>query len=431
MSNIEIGGIALIASIVLIGFRLHIGVALALAAISGLLAIIGLRGTMGVLMGTPYEFSASWELSAIPMFVLMGNIAYYTGMTDSLFRAARMWMGRLPGGLAVASNFACAGFAAASGSSLATVMSIGKIGIPEMLKYRYDPGLAGGTIAAAGNLGSLIPPSILLVLYGIFAEQSITKLFTAAIVPGLLTACVFAAMIMLRCWLNPALAPVPDERPPLRDKLLVLLEIWPLPLLVIGVLGSLYSGLVTATEAGAVGASLAIVIAALQGNLRWSALRQALVEAVFTTGSLFFIAMGAILMTRLMAFSGLPGFLSDQFQAADLSPIMLLVITCVIYLLLGCVMDSMGMMLLTLPILIPLFSDAGFDLIWFGIIVVKFVEIGLITPPLGLNVFAVKTLIPNAQLGVLFRGVGWFVAAELLIVTAMCLFPEIVTFAVR
>lgn len=430
MSNIEIGGIALVLSIVLIGFRLHVGVALALSAIGGMIAIIGTRGTMGVLKSTPYEFSASWELSAIPMFILMGNVAYHTGMTDALFRAARLWLGRLPGGLAVASNFASAGFAAASGSSLATVMSIGKIGIPEMLRYKYNPGMAGGVIAAAGNLGSLIPPSILLVLYGIFAEQSITSLFTAAIVPGILTALVFAAMIMIRCWLNPSLAPVPDEQPSLREKMEVLIHIWPLPLLVIGVMGSLYSGLTTATEAGALGAFIAFVIALVQGKLNRGAIRRALLETVYTSGSLFFIAMGAILMTRLMAFSGLPGYLSGQFTAADLSPVLLVVIVCLIYLVLGCVMDSMGMMLLTLPVMIPLFNAAGFDMIWFGIIVVKFVEIGMITPPLGINVFAVKTIMPDTPLGVLFRGVSWFLLCEIIVVALLCLFPIIVTFAI-
>lgn len=187
MSNIQIGATALLIAITLIGFRVQIGLALGGAAIIGMYFIIGAKPTMTVVTSTPFEFSASWELSAIPMFVFMGNLAFHTGMTNSLFKAARIWLGRLPGGLAIATNFSCAGFAAASGSSLATTIAMGKIAIPEMRKYGYDPGLAGGVVAAAGTLGSLIPPSILLVIYGIFAEVSITKLFVAAIIPGILT----------------------------------------------------------------------------------------------------------------------------------------------------------------------------------------------------------------------------------------------------
>lgn len=424
MSNIEVGAVALIVSIVLIGFRLHIGLALGLSAIGGMIGIVGTKGTLGIVMSTPYEFSASWELSAIPMFVLMGNIAFYTGMTDSLFKAARLWLGRLPGGLAVATNFACAGFAAASGSSLATTIAMGKIAIPEMRKYGYDAGLSGGVVAAAGTLGSLIPPSILLVLYGIFAEVSITKLFTAAVVPGLITAFVYGAMIITRAKLNPELAPLPEERPSWAEKARVLLEVWPLPLLVLAVLGSLYTGLATATEAGAVGAAMAMLIALIQGRLSVARLRQALYESVMNSGALFFIAMGAILMTRLMALSGLPYFLADQLEVYAVSPWSLLLITSLVYLVLGCVIDPIGMILLTLPVLIPMFKTAGFDLIWFGILVVKFVEVGLLTPPLGLNVYAVRTLAPDVSLAKLFRGVSWFILCEIIVIVFLCLVPE-------
>lgn len=424
MSNIEIGAIALAVSIVLIGFRLHIGLALGLSAIGGMMAIVGTKGTLGIVMSTPYEFSASWELSAIPMFVLMGNIAFYTGMTDSLFKAARLWLGRLPGGLAVATNFACAGFASASGSSLATTIAMGKIAIPEMRKYGYDPGLSGGVVAAAGTLGSLIPPSILLVLYGIFAEVSITKLFTAAVVPGLITAFVYGAMIIVRAKFNPALAPLPEERPTMAEKFRVLLDVWPLPLLVLAVLGSLYAGLATATEAGAVGAAIAMLIALIQRRLSFEALRRSLYESVMNSGALFFIAMGAVLMTRLMALSGLPYFLSDQLELYAVSPWSLLLITSLVYLVLGCVIDPIGMILLTLPVLIPMFKTAGFDLIWFGILVVKFVEVGLLTPPLGLNVYAVRTLAPDVPLSKLFRGVSWFILCEVIVIVFLCLVPQ-------
>ena len=279
-------------------------------------------------------------------------------------------------------------------------------------------------MAAAGTLGSLIPPSILLVLYGIFAEVSITKLFTAAVVPGLITAFVYGAMIIIRAKLNPALAPLPEERPTMAEKFRVLLDVWPLPLLVLAVLGSLYAGLATATEAGAVGAAMAMLIALIQRRLSFEALRRSLYELVMNSGALFFIAMGAVLMTRLMALSGRPYFLSDQLELYAVSPWSLLLITSLIYLVLGCVIDPIGMILLTLPVLIPMFKTAGFDLIWFGILVVKFVEVGLLTPPLGLNVYAVRTLAPDVPLSKLFRGVSWFILCEVIVIVFLCLVPQ-------
>lgn len=427
MSNIEIGALALFGAIVLIGLRVPIGLALGSAAIVGINFIIGTSGMFAVVKSVPYEFAASWELSAIPMFLLMGNVAYYTGMTDSLFNAARVWMGRFPGGLAIATNFSCAGFAAASGSSLATTISMGRIAIPEMRKYGYDLGLATGVVAAAGTLGSLIPPSILLVLYGIFAKVSVTKLFLAAIVPGLATAAIYAAMIMIRCAINPNLAPIPEERPTWAEKFQVLSKIWPLPLLIIGVIGSIYTGIATATEAGAVGAALSLAIALFQGRLNKTTLKNSVVESVVTTGTLFFIALGAILMVRLMAFSGLPDFIAVTLESYAVSPWTLLFITSIIFLLMGCVIDPLGMILLTLPVFLPMFQTAGFDMIWFGILIVKFVEIGLLTPPLGLNVFAVKSLEPDIPLGVIFKGVSWFLLCELIILALLCFFPGMTT----
>jgi len=424
MSNIEIGAVALLCSILMIGLRFHIGLALGAAAIVGLNFVIGTSATLAVVRSVPFEFAASWELSAIPMFLLMGNVAFYTGMTDSLFNAARVWLGRMPGGLAIATNFSCAGFAAASGSSLATTIAMGRIAIPEMRKYKYDPGLATGVVAAAGTLGSLIPPSILLVIYGIFAEVSVTKLFLAAIIPGILTAAVYAVMIIGRCIRNPELAPADDQIYTLREKVLILREIWPLPLLIFAVIGSIYTGIATATEAGALGAAMSMVIAMVQRKLTWENLRNSVAESVITTGMLFFIALGAILMVRLMAFSGLPDFLADTMSAYAVSPWTLLLMTVVIYLILGCLIDPLGMILLTLPVFLPMFEASGFDMIWFGILIVKFVEIGLLTPPLGLNVFAVRSLEPDIPLGVIFKGVSWFLACEVFVLFLLCVYPQ-------
>ncbi|GAC03764.1 TRAP transporter large permease [Paraglaciecola chathamensis] len=423
MSDIAIGSIALATAIIMIGFRVNIGLALGLTAIVGIYAIIGSSATLAVVKLVPYEFAASWELSAIPMFLLMGNIVFHSGMTDSLFSAARVWMSRLPGGLAIATNFACAGFASASGSSLATTISMGRIAIPEMRRYGYDLGLATGVIAAAGTLGSLIPPSILLVLYGIFAKVSVTKLFVAAIIPGIMTALIYSLMIMIRCKINPSLAPMPKERVNWSEKLTALRKIWPLPVLIFGVIGSIYSGIATATEAGALGAAVAFLIALIQGRLTLSKFRISVVETVATTGALFFIALGAVMMVKLMAFSSLPNEIASFIMENNIGPWQLLAITIIIFLIMGCLIDPMGMMLLALPVFLPMFQTAGFDMIWFGILIVKFVEIGLLTPPLGLNVFAVKSIEPDIPLGVIFRGVSWFIVCEAIVVAILCIFP--------
>jgi C4-dicarboxylate transporter, DctM subunit len=430
VSDLAVGLSCLGATIFLIALRVPIGLALGGVAILGMLDTAGPQATMATVKSLPFEFAANWELSAIPMFILMGAIAYQSGMTSSLFHAARVWLGRLPGGLAVASNMACAGFAAASGSSLATTVAMGRIAVPEMRKYGYDPGLATGVVAAAGTLGSLIPPSILLVIYGIFAETSIPNLFIAGIIPGILTAVVYAGMIVTRCTLDPTLAPKPDEAASTKEKLRVLAEIWPLPMLILGVLGGIYSGYATATEAGALGVVLSLAIAAARRTLSLKVLLDGLRESVHSTAAIFFIALGAMLMTRLMAYSGVPQFLAEVMGVWAVNPVLLIIATAVLYLVLGCFIDPIGMVLLTLPVLLPMFRAAHLDLVWFGILVVKFVEIGLITPPVGLNVFAVRSIAPDVPVGAIFRGTIWFLGCELFVLLLLILFPGIALFLV-
>ncbi len=263
MSNLELGFWSVGLVLVLIALRIPIGAVLGGVAFLGIVQVRGLDVAFGLIKETPFEFSAKWSLSAIPMFLLMGSIAHNSGISAALFRAARLWFSGLPGGLAVATNLACAGFAAASGSSVATAAAMGRIAIPEMLKQGYDKALATGVVASAGTLGSLIPPSILFVLYGVFAEVSIVKLLIAGVFPGLLTAAVYMVMIIGRCWINPSLAPKVElgEGEHLRAvRLQALAAVWPLVALIVGIIGGLYAGIVTPTEAGAAGAFLAVVI---------------------------------------------------------------------------------------------------------------------------------------------------------------------------
>jgi tripartite ATP-independent transporter DctM subunit len=428
VSNLVIGFSGFAAIVVLIGLRVPVGLALGLVALVGIVLILGVDIALSLLRVLPFDFVANWDLSALPMFLLMGSIAHRSGMTTHLFEAARLWFGRLPGGLAVATNFACAGFAAASGSSLATAMAIGRITLPEMLKHRYDPGLATGVVACGGTLGVLIPPSIIMLIYGIFAEVSVARLFIAGILPGILTAVIYALQIVIRCWLNPELAPAIAGRPTWGERFAVLIDVWQLPVLVLVVIGGIYTGLATPTEAGAFGAFVALLVAIIQRRMTLAIFREAAREAIVSTASLFFVAIGAVLLTRFMAFSGVPVFLGQQIAEFAVSPLFLILGVSLVYLLLGMFLDPLGMMLLTLPVLLPMLDAVDIDLIWFGVLLVKFIEIGLITPPVGLNVYGVKVIVPDIPLGTIFRGAGWFLLSEIVIVALLIAFPEISLF---
>lgn len=429
MSDLAVGLSSIPVLLVLLALRVPIAMALGGVSLLGLLIIRGPRATLAMFGSMPMEFGASWTLSAVPMFVLMGAVAYHTGLTHGLFTAARAWLARLPGGLAVATNLASAGFAAASGSSLATCAAMGRIAIPQMLKAGYDPALASGCVAAAGTLGALIPPSILFVLYGWFTETSIAALLLAGILPGLLTALVYSLMIVLRCRANPSLAPSVEAENSLNEKVKALVDIWPIPLLVLGVIGSLYSGLATATEAAALGSIFAILIALGRRTLSWKAAKESIQETLISTSSIFFVAIGALLLTRFLAFAGVPAFLANQISVLGVEPIFIILGLSVMYLILGCFLEPLGLMLLTLPVIFPVFETAGIDPIWAGVLVVKYLEIGMITPPVGLNVYVVKGVVGETiPLPTIFRGVMWFLAAEVVIMGILIAFPEISTF---
>lgn len=426
MDNLTIGFAGVGVIMVLLAVRVPIAVALGTVSFAGICIVRSPTAALGMVGSLPFDFAASWELSAVPMFLLMGSVAFHTGLTASLYGAARLWLNRLPGGLAVASNFAAAGFAAASGSSLATAAAMGRLAIPEMLKYGYDKALATGTVAAAGTLGALIPPSIAFVIYGWFTEQSVGRLLMAGLLPGLLTAAIYALMIIARCAADPSLAPRVDIAVDWRARWQALLRIWPLPLLIVGVIGSIYGGLATPTEAGALGASFALVIGAAQGRLTAKAFLDSLSEALRTTASIFFVAVGAILLTRFLAMAGLPAFMASQVGAMQLDVLWLVIAMSLIYVVLGMFLDPLGLMLLTLPVFLPAFKVLEVDLIWIGVIVVKLIEIGLLTPPVGLNAYVVKGVVGDAvPLSTIFRGLTWFLLCELVIMILLIGFPQI------
>ncbi|TDE35652.1 TRAP transporter large permease [Antarcticimicrobium sediminis] len=426
MSGTVIALIFLGLLLVLLVVRVPIAIALITTSVGGIAALRGMDTLWAVVGKLPYDFAAHWSLSAIPMFLLMGTIAFRGGLTASLFSACRIWFGRLPGGLAIAANFASAMFAAASGSSLATAAAMGRIAVPEMLKSGYQPGLATGTVAAAGTLGAMIPPSIAFIVYGWYTGVPIGQLLIAGILPGILTAVAYSATVVIRVLIDPSLAPRSTERPTWGQSLSAFVSVWPIPVLIFAVIGLLYSGFTTATEAGAIGAVAALLICALRGTLTLDVVRNSIRDAVTSTTSILIIAVGASLLSKFLVLAGLPQTMGRIVTEGEATVFMVIGFTVVLYLVLGMFLDPIGVMLVTLPILLPVFDALDLNLIWMGVVVVKLIEIGLLTPPVGLNVYVVKSVVdPRIPVEEIFKGVMWFLAAEVVITALLIFIPEI------
>lgn len=426
-TEIGLGGIAVL--LILILLRVPIGISLITVSFGGIWMLLGARPAWGILTAIPYDFASSWALTSVPMFLLMGFFCYQAGLTTGLFDAARKWLSVLPGGLAIASIFGSAGFAAVTGSSVACAAAMGKIAVPEMMRYGYDSRLATGTVAAAGTIGALIPPSIIMIIYGIFAQVPITQLFLGGIVAGLLTALGYVAVVTIVSLLRPEMAPPVEERVSLSERVAALAEVWPVLLLIAGVFGGLFSGIFTPTEAGAAGALLSVIIAAFKRTLTWTAFRDALDETARTTAAIFVIAIGASLLTRFLTLSGAAKFLSAYVISLGADPLMLMLGIALMYLVLGMFLEPIGAMLLTIPVLLPIMDSTGLSLVWFGVVLTKFLEIGMITPPIGLNVFVIKGVVGDlVSTTRIFHGVLWFLLADLIVVALLMAFPEIVLY---
>lgn len=429
MSELQIAGLFIGALFFLILMRIPIGISLIAVSFAGLWSMFNWNIAWGSLGIVPYNFANSWVLSSIPAFLLMGFICYHTRLTQGLFSAAQVWLSGLPGGLAIASVFGCAGFAAVTGSSVACSAAMGKIAVPEMMRQRYSAELATGTVAAAGTIGALIPPSILMILYGIISRQSVSQLFLGGLVVGLITLAAYILLILMRVKLNPDLAPAVDSSATRAEKFRALGQTWPVILIVVGVFAGLFGGAFTPTEAGAIGAVLSALVAILNRSMTFKALRNAVVETITTTAALLIIAVGASLLTRFLALSGIGDALSSSILSFGVSPVLIMLGVVLVYLLLGMMLEPVGAMLLTLPIMLPLVDDTGYSLLWFGVVLVKLLEIGMITPPMGMNVFVIKGVVGNlASLTTIFKGVFWFVIVDLLIVALLIAFPAIVLF---
>lgn len=425
MSELQIAGASLAVIVILVLLRMPIAIALLAVSFGGIWTAYGYPIAAAMLTSVTFDFSTHSSLGSIPMFLLMGFVAYYAQMTEQLFNFARASvLRRLPGGLAVASIGGAAMFSAVTGSSLACAAALGRIAVPEMLRAGYQPALATGVIAAAGTLGSLIPPSLVLLLFGIFAEVPISTLFIGAIVPGLLTALAYSLMVVLRVWANPALAPRPSEAELAAIGKTGLREIWPVMLLIFCVFGGLFAGFFTATEAGAVGAMLSIVIAAAKGRLSWTVAKRSVADTIVSSASILIIAMSATFFASFLALTQLPAHISQTVADMQLGPVALMIAVFLLYLVLGMFLEVLGIMLLTLPVLLPLFETMDISLIWVGVLLTKYLEMGLITPPVGLNVFVIKSVVGRTvPTYVIFRGIGWFVATDVLVVALLIAFP--------
>lgn len=429
MSDVAIGLTGLGALFVLIALRIQIGVALIAVSFVGLWVLKNWNVAWGSLGVIPYQFAANWVLSSIPMFLFLGFISFHTNLTAGLFRAARAWMSVLPGGLAIAAIFGSAGFAAVSGSSLACSAAMGRIAVPEMMKHKYHPELATGTVAVAGTIGAMIPPSIILILYGVIAQVSVAQLFLGGIAAGVLTAIGYVAVVLIRVRLNPELAPMRDEPVTMAERFYALKDTWPILMVMLGIFGGLFSGIFTPTEAGAVGAFLACIVATLRGEMTLSRFMQAARETMTTTASLIIIAVGASLLTRFLVLSGAGDYLSEAIIAIGANPVLLLAGIILVYLVLGMFLEPIGSMLLTLPIILPVVDQTGWSLLWFGVVLTKLLEIGMITPPIGMNVFVIKGVVGDlVKTSAIFRGVMWFILMDLLVLLLLSAAPQLILF---
>ena len=421
MDPVTIGLLCLVGLLALIALRVPIGASLIAVSVVGIYAIVGWRPAVSMLSTIPYTGSASWTLSSIPMFLLMGYIAYHSGLTKGLFEAARVWWSWLPGGLAIASLAGASGFAAVSGSSVACSAAIGRIAIPEMKANNYDLRVATGSVAAGGTIGALIPPSIILILFGIQSNTSIHALFLGGLIVGLASLAFYIGAVLFVWWRKPERLPMVQPYT-MGDRWRKTFEIWPVLLLIIAVLGGLFGGLFTATEAGAFGAFVALLLGLARRSLTWTGFRESIVDTILASGALFIIAIGAGLFTRLVAMSGLSREVGMVVEAMGLGTTGLLLVVIVIYLCLGMFLEPIGALLLTLPLFLPLMQVHGVDTIWFGLLVAKLLEIGMITPPVGLNVFVIHSVARDyVKLEQIFAGILPFLAADLLLVAAMLL----------
>jgi len=416
--------IALAAMLVLSFLRLPIAIAMGGVGFLGLWWMRGLHPAMASATTVLYESGFEYSLTVVPLFILMGSFVTRAGMSKELYRAAHTFVGHRRGGLAMATVLACAGFGAICGSSIATAATMTRVAYPSMRDNGYSEELAVGSIAAGGTLGILIPPSTIMVLYGILTETNIGKLFAAGVLPGLIETFVLCLAVQYMCWRNPAAGPR-GPRIGWAERGRALRDVWAVAALFGVVMGGIYGGVFTATEGAGVGAFGAFLFALARRSLDWAGLLDVLVDSARTTSMLFIILVGALIFSNFVDYTSMPADLKSFVTDHHLHPLTVVAAICFIYIVLGTAMEELSVILLTIPIFFPLVIGLGFDPVWFGIIIVVVMQIGLISPPVGMNMFVVKSLLPGVSTRAIFRGVTPFVFAEILVLALLVAVPWI------
>lgn len=428
MSSIQIGFGGLIALLFLIGGGVHIAVALLVVGFGGIALVCSMDAALQLLGWMPYNSLALFAFVTMPLFILMGEFAHYTGASTAAFSTCYRLLGNLSGGLAMAVTAACALFGACSGSSIAAAATMARISYPELKKFGYDKGFSAALIAASGSLAVLIPPSVILIFYAMLTEQSLARLLLAGAFPGILSAFMYMLAIYLRVKLNPKIAPQKVHYS-WREKIRSLPSLIGILFIVVFTIGGMYIGIFTASEAAATGAALTLVMALFKRTLNFQILRKSIRMASITTCAIFFIVFGALIFGKFLSLSGVTNYVISAVSESSLPPVLVLIAILGIFLVLGCILEAASMLAVTLPVIFPIIVSVGYDPIWFGIVCVKMVEVSVLTPPLGLNIFAVKGVIgKEVPLENMFANILPFILADIVTIVLLTLFPQIALF---
>jgi tripartite ATP-independent transporter DctM subunit len=427
MTAVTTGILGIFVLIVLFLMRMPVAFAMTLVGFVGFAYLSGLEPALAILSQDIFETFSSYPLSVIPMFILMGSFAYASGISRRLYETAYAWAGQFKGGLTIATVLACSGFAAISGSTAATAATMGKIALPEMRKYGYSRTLATGTVAAAGTLGILIPPSTILIVYGIMTEESIGKLFIAGVVPGVILSLLFVAVVAFLCYRNPKLGP-PGTPTSWGEKVRSLKGIVEAVLLFVLTIGGLFLGWFSPTQAGAIGAGGALLIGLVRRQISWKVFFESGKDGLRTACMVLVIITGATVFGHFLAITTIPFLLADWVGSLPIPTLAIMAVVIFIYFIGGFFMDSMALIVVTIPIFFPLVMRLGYDPIWFGVMIVLVAEMGVITPPVGVNVFVIKGIAPDIPLEAIFKGILPFLVALILFTIVLIFFPQIATF---
>jgi len=424
MDPLTTGILGLILMLLMIAIGVPIAFSLVVMGAAGMCYVTGIGPTLAQISMIAWDKGNSFVILCVPLYILMGQLVFHTGIATDLYDFVQKWLGRLPGGLAIASVFACAGFGAVTGSSLAAVATMGAIVMPEMKKYHYSDRLATGVLSASGTLGILIPPSIIFVFYGIMTDTSIGDLFIAGIVPGIITAIFYSMNVYIQCLINPEIGPVGPAYS-WKERVSSLKKVTPVVIIFVIVIGGIYGGVFSPTEASGIGVTGVLLVTLVMRRLTWEKFKQSLLDTGVTSAMIFAILIGGYLFSRFLALTEITINLINYIQSLQLNHYLFMLCVMLFFTLLGCVLDVFGMLILTLPFLFPIILQLGYDPVWFGVFTVITAEIALVTPPIGVNVFIMKNLAPEVAIEDIFKGILPFLICDFTLIVLLIFFPQI------